>query len=171
MTGHMSAFTNFILSSFRIPLFFKIVSSSMIALRVHKFKCLGKLSNGWTDWHRIWYTSADSSGNRHRLNTIRPQYPTGYFGGWVGLRGHKFKCLGKLYLHQLWVMSADSSGNEHRLNPSRPSIPQGAFRGGGGGVGGHTQIQKSRGSCQTAAPIGTIFGTCRRIRLANKNIG
>ena len=22
----------------------------------------GKLSNGWTDWHHIWYTSADSSG-------------------------------------------------------------------------------------------------------------
>ena len=29
----------------------------------HKFKCLGKLSNGWTDWHQIWYKSADSSGN------------------------------------------------------------------------------------------------------------
>ena len=26
----------------------------------------------WTDWHQIWYTSADSSGNGHRLNTIRP---------------------------------------------------------------------------------------------------
>ena len=31
MTGHMSAFTNFILSSFRIPLSFQIVSSSMVA--------------------------------------------------------------------------------------------------------------------------------------------
>ena len=31
MTGHMSAFTNFILSSFRIPLSFQIVSSSMMA--------------------------------------------------------------------------------------------------------------------------------------------
>ena len=31
----------------------------------------GRLSNGWTDWHQIWYTSADSSGNGHRLNTIR----------------------------------------------------------------------------------------------------
>ena len=29
----------------------------------HKFKSLGKLSNGCTDWHHIWYTSADSSGN------------------------------------------------------------------------------------------------------------
>ena len=33
---------------------------------------LGRLSNGWTDWHQIWYMSADSSGNGHRLNTIRP---------------------------------------------------------------------------------------------------
>ena len=38
----------------------------------HKSKSLGRLSNDWTDWHQIWYTSADSSGNGHRLNTIRP---------------------------------------------------------------------------------------------------
>ena len=31
MNGHMSAFTNFILSSFRIPLSFQTVSSSMVA--------------------------------------------------------------------------------------------------------------------------------------------
>ena len=31
MTGHMSALTNFILSYFRIPLSFQIVSSSMVA--------------------------------------------------------------------------------------------------------------------------------------------
>ena len=29
----------------------------------HKFESLGKLSNGCTDSHQIWYTSADSSGN------------------------------------------------------------------------------------------------------------
>ena len=33
--------------------------------RGHKFKWLGKLSNGPTDWHQIWYMSADSSGNGH----------------------------------------------------------------------------------------------------------
>ena len=38
----------------------------------HKSKSIGRLSNDWTDWHQIWYTSADSSGNGHRLNTIRP---------------------------------------------------------------------------------------------------
>ena len=31
----------------------------------HKFKCLGMLSNCSTDWHQIWYMSADSSGNGH----------------------------------------------------------------------------------------------------------
>ena len=48
--------------------------------KCHKFKSLGKLSNGCTDWHQIWYTSGDSSGNGHRLNTIRPTIPQGHFG-------------------------------------------------------------------------------------------
>ena len=43
----------------------------------HKFKSLGKLSNGWTEWDQIWYTSVDSSGNGHRLKTIRPTIPRG----------------------------------------------------------------------------------------------
>ena len=33
------------------------------------FKSLETLSNGWTDWHQLWFTSADSSRNGHRLNT------------------------------------------------------------------------------------------------------
>ena len=49
-----------------------------------KIQNLGKLSNGWTDWHQIWYTSADSSGNGHRLNTIRPSIPQEHFGGFKG---------------------------------------------------------------------------------------
>ena len=101
----------------------------------HKFKCLGKLSNGWTDWHQIWYKSADSSGNEHRLDTIRPSIHQEVIGG----GGHKFKSLGKLSnnltdWHQMWYTSADSSGNGHRLNAIRPSIPQEAFR---GDLGGH----------------------------------
>ena len=47
----------------------------------HKFKSLGKLSNGCTDWHQIWYTSADSSRNGYRLNTIHPSIPQGVLGG------------------------------------------------------------------------------------------
>ena len=50
----------------------------------HKFKCMGKLSNGSTDWHQIWYMSADSSGNGHRLKTIRPTIPHGGIGGGGG---------------------------------------------------------------------------------------
>ena len=81
----------------------------------HKFKCLGKLSNGWTDWHQVWYKSADSSGNRHRLNTIRPSISQGVLGG------HKFKSLLKLSngwtdWHKIWHTCADSSGNGYTPN-------------------------------------------------------
>ena len=58
--------------------------------RGHKSNSLGRLSNGWTDWHHIWYTSADSSGNGHRLNTICPSLGRG------GVRGHKFKSQGEM---------------------------------------------------------------------------
>ena len=93
------------------------------------FTSLGKQSNGWTDWHQLWFTSADSSGNGHRLNPSCPSIPQGAFGeGVVG--GHKFKSLGKLSngctdWHQMWYTWADSSGNGHRLNTIRPTIPQG----------------------------------------------
>ena len=63
-------------------------------VRGHKFKTLGKLSNNWTDWHQIWYTSADSSRNGHMLNTIRPSISHGAF--WFFLGGHKFKSMLKL---------------------------------------------------------------------------
>ena len=55
----------------------------------HKSKTLGRLSNDWTDWHQIWYTSADSSGNGHRLNTIRPST----LGG--GVRGSQIQKSGE----------------------------------------------------------------------------
>ena len=89
---------------------------------------MGKLS----DWHQLWYTSADSSGNGHMLNTIRPTIPHGHLGG--GLAGHTFKCLGKLSngwtdRHQMWYKSADSSRKRHMLNTIRPSIPQGVIGG------------------------------------------
>ena len=96
----------------------------------------GKLSNGWTDWHQLWFTSADSSGNGLRLNTSRPSITQGAFLG--GFRGSQTKkSLGKLSngltdWHQLWFTSADSSGNGNRLNTSRPTITRGIsffFRG------------------------------------------
>ena len=60
----------------------------------HTFKSIGKLSNGWTDWHQIWYTSVDSSGNGHRLKTIRPTIPTAAF--WVVLWDQQFRILGNV---------------------------------------------------------------------------
>ena len=53
-----------------------------------QFKSLGKLS----DCYQLWFTSADSSGNGHRLNPSRPSIPQGHFGGGVG--GHTLKSLG-----------------------------------------------------------------------------
>ncbi len=49
-------------------------------LGVTKCKSLENLPNGWTDWHQIWYTSADSYGNGHRLKTNSPSRPGGHFG-------------------------------------------------------------------------------------------
>ncbi len=101
----------------------------------HKSKSLGRLSNGWTVLHQIWYTSADSSGNGYTPNKLPLDTQGGHLGG--------FRGLGKLSngvtdWHQLWFTSADSSGNGHKLNPSRPSIPRGHFWGGGRG----SDIQK-----------------------------
>ena len=106
-------------------------------VRGQTFKSLGKLSNGCTDWHQIWFTSADSSGNGHRLNPSRPSLPQGAFGEGVGV--HKFKSLGKLSYsctdwHHIWYTSADSSWNGHRLNTIRPQCPRDI---GGGGLGSH----------------------------------
>ena len=100
-----------------------------------QFKSIEKLS----DWHQLWFTSADSSGNGHRLNTSFPSIPQGALGG---LGCHKFKSLGKLSnawtdWHQSWHTSADPSGNGHRINTIRPTIPQGHF---GFFLGGHKLI-------------------------------
>ena len=70
-------------------------------------------------------------------------------GGGAGLGGQQFKSMGRLSdRHQLWFMSADSSANGHRLNTSRPS-----------------KHSKVLGSCQTAGPISTNFGSRLRIHL------
>ena len=58
-----------------------------------QFKNIGKLS----DWHQVWFTSADSSGNGHRL--IAPQcrtIPHVGIGGGGGLVGQQFKSLGNV---------------------------------------------------------------------------
>ena len=92
------------------------------------FKSLEMLSNGWTDWHQLWFTSADSSGNGHGLNTSRPTIPPGGIWGGGGFRGSQIQMSGEAVKlldrlapnsvdwHQIvcrHVMSADSSENGH----------------------------------------------------------
>ena len=64
------------------------------AFRVVTNLSLGKLPNGWTDWHQIRYTSVDSSGNGHRIKTIRSTILHGGILG--GLGGQQFKSLGNV---------------------------------------------------------------------------
>ena len=63
-----------------------------MGFRGKQFKSPGKSANGWTDWHHIWYTSADSSGNGHtaKLKTFCPSIHQGAIGGGGGgLRSKK----------------------------------------------------------------------------------
>ena len=100
----------------------------MGSLGGQKCKSLENLPNGWTDWHQIWYMSADSSRNGHRLNTISPSIHQGASWGGGGFRGQKFKSLENLPngwtdWHQVWYTSVDSYGNGHRLKTNSPSRP------------------------------------------------
>ena len=105
--------------------------------RGQTFKSLEKLSNGWTDWHQLWFTSANSFGNGHWLNPSRPSIAQGALGGGVG--GHNFKSMGEVVkrLHRLAPNLVHVGGFvwewTSRLNTIRPTIPQGHF----GFLGGH----------------------------------
>ena len=94
-----------------------------------QFKSLGKLS----DWQQLLFTSTDSSGKGHRLNTSRPSMPQGAFGG--GLGCHTFKSVGKLSngwidCHHIWHTSADPSGSGY--TPTKfPRGTRGHWGGGG----------------------------------------
>ena len=145
-----------------------------------QFKSIAKLS----DWHQIWFRSADSSGNGHRLNKSRPSIPQGALGGGGGswytsadssgnghrlntirptipqghfgfFRGSQIQMFGEPV--KIWYKSADSSGSGHELNTIGPSIPQWV-------LGGITN-SKVWVSCQTTGLIGTQFGKRLRIRL------
>ena len=125
-----------------------------------QFKSIGKLS----DWHQLWFTSADSSGNGHRLNTNRPSISKGAFRGGGGLGCHKFKSLGRLSngwidWYQIWHTSADPSWNGYTPKKLPLETQVGHF--GFFGVK-HLNVW---GSCQTAGPIGTNFGSRLRIHL------
>ena len=107
----------------------------------HKSKSLGRLSNDWTDWHQIWYTSADGNGqakyNSLGGHTFKSQRTC---KGLVRLASNLVQCADSMKVtpnkvvtrslhlggfrgsklsntwtdwHQLWFTSADSSGNGH----------------------------------------------------------
>ena len=109
-----------------------------------------------SDWHQLWFTSANSSGN----GQVVPQYLRGHGG--VG--GHKFKSLEKLPSgcadwHRIWTRRRIHLGMDigyTQLVPQYLRVISGFFR--------ESQIQMLWGSCQTAGPIGTKFGTHFRIR-------
>ena len=48
----------------------------------------GKLSNGWTDWHQIWHTSASASGNGYSPNKLPLETQGGHLGGFMGQWTH-----------------------------------------------------------------------------------
>ena len=56
-----------------------------------QLKSQGEMSNGWSDWHQLWFTSVDSSGNGHRLKQLAPRYHRAAF--WVVLWDQPFKRL------------------------------------------------------------------------------
>ena len=49
-------------------------------LGCHKFKSLGKLSNGWTHWPQISHTSADPSENGYTPNKLPLETQGGTLG-------------------------------------------------------------------------------------------
>ena len=68
----------------------------LAGFRGQTFKRLWKLSNCWTDWHQLWFTSVDSSGNGQWLNSSRPSIPQGAFrGGGGGVRGSQIQMFGE----------------------------------------------------------------------------
>ena len=99
----------------------------------HKFKS-GKAAKWMDRLHQIRYTSVDSSGNGHRLKTIRPTISHGgILGGGGGLRGSTIQKPGKCGQtagpigNKLCTYNAGESGNGHRLNKSAPWDTRGAF--------------------------------------------
>ena len=50
----------------------------------HKFKSMLKLSNGWTDWHQLLHTCADSSENGYTPKKLPFETQGGALGGFRG---------------------------------------------------------------------------------------
>ena len=115
-------------------------------------------SGNLSDWHQLWFMSADSFGNGHKykspLNT-----PGGISGG--GLGCHKFKSLGSCQTAGLIGTKFSTHLQIHLgMDVRQTSCPsRHTWRGLG------VKHSKVLGSCQMSGPIGTKFGTRRLIRL------
>ena len=99
-------------------------------LGCHKLKSSGKLSNVWTDWHKVGTHLHIHLG----MDTCQTNCPSRHKGGTLGVLGVKLQKSWEALtrLHRLapnLYTSAHSSGNGHRLNTIRPPIPQGHFWG------------------------------------------
>ena len=76
------------------------------------------------NWNKIRNTSVDSSGNGHRLKTIRPTIPHGGILG--GFRGSTIQKPGKCgqtagpIANTFCTYNLGESGNGHRLNKLAP---------------------------------------------------
>ena len=99
-----------------------------------------KLPNGWTDWHQILHTCADSSGNGYMPNQLNLKTQGGILRGFRGSQIQKsweaVKRLDRLAPNLVHVCGFVWEWTS-RLNTIRPST-----LGGGGGVRG-SHIQKS----------------------------
>ena len=65
----------------------------MGGFRGSEIENVGNVPNGWTDWHQIWHTYADSSGSEHRLTNNYPlETPGGILRGLCGQKLKPGKC-------------------------------------------------------------------------------
>ena len=122
------------------------------ALGGFQFKSLGKLS----DWHQLWFASADSSGNEHRLNASRPSIHQGGIGGGVSVS----------QIQKCW----EAVKRLDRLAPNLAHICRSIWewiyaKHKGDTWGLVVRHSKVWGSCQTAGLIGINFGSSLRIHI------
>ena len=92
----------------------------MGGFRGQKLKNGGNLPNGWTDWHQIWHTYADSSGNEHRLkNYYLLETPGGAFWGVYVVKNSS---LGNVAKRLAWLQDDVSVPVSHTINKWCPQI-------------------------------------------------